>query len=479
MTEGKPGEKSETGVVRIDIAGYREVIRNRDFRLLWLGQVQTAIGDWIIVAALFAFVDHLSGGKSYGISLVMAAKFMPAVFLGFLAGAFIDRFDRKKILMASDLARAGLYVILPFSPNLLTICVLVFIIETFTVVYGPARDASVPELVPPEQLVKANSLNQMTLYASMAFGTAIAGAIISLFTWLQRVEPIFFGRFLDPNVAVFIIDAASCVLSAYLIYLIAGFKRRPREKEEKVSTGVLMRDLREGFQYLWRTPFTRTMILLALACFLGGGTMYVLVVGYVKYVLGAGDATFMYILTVLLVGMMVGSILSGFLRERHMTDVMLGRAICLFGGSVIAFSLVSVLWISFILVIVAGLLLGYAAVGMIALMQMKLDEAFRGRAFATIQTIMRASIFASIVIAGPIADLVNALGRRLALKPVSFMFFRIGGSFKGVADGTVVDFRYLLNGPQLVLMLGGTAMLVAGLFGTRSFKKGARREQQA
>lgn len=207
--------------------------------------------------------------------------------------------------------------------------------------------------------------------------------------------------------------------------------------------------------------------------------MYVLVVGYVKYVLGAGDATFMYILTVLLVGMMVGSILSGFLRERHMTDVMLGRAICLFGGSVIAFSLVSVLWISFILVIVAGLLLGYAAVGMIALMQMKLDEAFRGRAFATIQTIMRASIFASIVIAGPIADLVNALGRRLALKPVSFMFFRIGGSFKGVADGTVVDFRYLLNGPQLVLMLGGTAMLVAGLFGTRSFKKGARREQQA
>lgn len=467
----EPAADSGGALGKIDLKSFQELMKNRDFKLLWFAQIQTAIGDWIIVAALFAMVDQLSGGRSYGITAVMAAKFMPAILLGFLAGVLIDRFDRKKTLMISDVARAGLYIMLPFAPNLLTVCVLVFVIEAFTVVYGPARDASVPDLVDREHLVQANSLNQLTLYASMAFGTAIAGTIISLFTWLGHVDPTFFGRFVDPHVAVFVIDAGTCLISAYLIYLIAGFKKHPPEKREKMSTALVMGDLKEGFSYLWGTRFTRTVIVLILTCFLGGGTMYVLVVGFVKYVLGSGDATFMYILTALLAGMMIGSVLAGFFREGLMKDTMLSRAISLFGVAVILFSLVTALWLSFILVIGGGLLLGYAVVGMMSMLHKHLEESFRGRAFATIQMIMRTSIFISILVAGPMADMINELGRRLGTGPVSFMFFRLGGSFEGRVDGTLVDFRYLVNGPQLVLLLGGLAILAAGLYGTRSFKQ--------
>ena len=462
------------GLGKPDLGGYRGLVRNRDFRLLWLGQIQTAIGDWIVVAALFAMVDKLSGGRAIGITLVMMAKFLPAILLGFLAGIFVDRFDRKKILMISDLARAVLYVILPFSPNLLMVCVLVFVIEAFTVVYGPARDASVPDLVAPEHLVHANSLNQLTLYISIAFGTAIAGGMLSLFTWLQKVEPLFFGRFVDPTVAVFVIDAATCVVSAYLIFLIRGFKKRPAGTGEKISTGVVLEDFKEGFRYLWRTSFTRTVLVLILVCFLGGGTMYVLVIGFVKYVLSAGDTTFMYILTVLLVGMMIGSVLASFLKDRFTRDAILGRWISLFGLSVVAFSLVTALWLSFTLALVGGLILGYAVVMMMSLLMIRVEESFRGRAFATIQTMMRTAIFLSILVAGPLADVINAIGRRWAARPVTFMLFRFGGSYVGKVDGSKVDFRFLLNGSQVILLLGGLTILAAGLYGSRAFKKASR-----
>lgn len=479
LTEVECEGEAPGGFKKPDFGAYRELMRNRDFRLLWYGQIQTAIGDWIMVAALFAMVDRLSGGRSYGITMVMLAKFLPAILLGFLAGVFVDRFDRKKTLMISDIARAVLYVILPFSPNLLMVCALVFISEAFTVVYGPARDASVPDLVEPKHLVHANSLNQLTLYASMAFGTAIAGATISLFAWLGRVDPVFFGRFVDPQVAVFIIDAGTCLVSAYLIYLISNFKKHPPEAREKLSTRVLLGDLKDGFSYLWGTPFTRMVMMLILACFLGGGTMYVLVIGFVKYVLVAGDSTFMYILTVLLVGMMIGSLLASIFKGKLMEDTMLGRGISLFGVAVIAFSLVTALWLSVVLALAGGLILGYTVVGMMSMLHKRLEEAYRGRAFATIQVIMRTSIFLSILVAGPLADIVNAIGRSVGAKPVSFLFLRLGGSFSGKVDGSTVDFRYLLNGPQLILLLGGLAIAAAGAYGTRYFKKhGGEIEQQ-
>ena len=115
--------------------------------------------------------------------------------------------------------------------------------------------------------------------------------------------------------------------------------------------------------------------------------------------------------------------------------------------------------------------MGYAIVGMVTLLHEILEEEYRGRAFATIQVIMRASIFLSIMIAGPLADLITVLGRRLGIDPISLGLIRIGGSFKGTIDGTTVNFQYLLNGPQIILFTGGIVILSAGLFGHRAFHR--------
>lgn len=456
--------------LQIQPSAYGPLLRNRDFLRLWASQMISAMGDWIIVAVLFAFVDQLSGGRSYAISLMMLAKFLPAVLLGFLAGVFIDRLDRKATLIICDLSRAMLVVLLPFSPHLAVICLLVFVIETFTIIYGPAKDASLPDLIPSDQLLTANSLNMLTIYASMAFGTALAGTIISFLAFLGRVNPGFFGK-VDPNKAAFFVDSLTFVTSAYLVYRIAGFRKRSREERIRITTGQVKEDFQEGIRYLWGYPLTRVVLLMALVCFLGGGTIYVLAVGFVKYVMGGGDATFMYVLTVLLFGMMAGSVLAGALRKRLRKEKVVGIATSGFGLGVVVFSLVVARWLTFPVVFLGGVCMGYATVGMVTLLHENLGEEFRGRAFATLQVVMRASIFISIIVAGPLADLITALGRRIGLRSVSLLFFRLGGSFKGELDGKFVDFAYLLNGPQLILLVGGMMIFAAGIFGHRSFRR--------
>jgi predicted MFS family arabinose efflux permease len=454
--------------LQIKPTAYRDLLRNRDFLRLWMGQMVSAIGDWVIVAVLFAFVDQISGGKSYAISLMMLSKFLPAVLLGFLAGIIIDRLDRKRTLMLCDFSRAALVLALPFATNLLAICILVFIIETFSIIYGPAKDASIPDLVEPDQLTNANSLNMLTLYASMAFGTAIAGSVIGLFAWLARVNPSFMGQYVDPNKAAFVVDSVTFIVSAWLIYRI-NFKRRSRDERVRMSTDQVKQDFKQGFYYLRHNPLTRIILILTLTCFLGGGTIYVLTVGFVKYVLGGSNSDFMYILTTLLFGMMGGSILAGALKDRIRKERVLGLAITGFGCGVVVFSLLTMVWLSFIVAFAGGVCMGYAIVGMVTLLHETLDEEYRGRAFATIQVIMRASIFLSIMLAGPLADLITGLGRSLGLSPISLGFMRIGGSFEGNIDGKVADFRYLLNGPQIILFVGGIIILFAGFYGQRAF----------
>lgn len=456
--------------LQIKPAAYRDLLRNRDFLFLWLGQMVSAIGDWIIVAVLFAFVDQISGGRSYAISLMMLAKFLPAVLLGFLAGIIIDRLDRKRTLIMCDLSRAALVLVLPFATNLAAICVLVFIIETFSIIYGPAKDASIPDLVEPDQLTNANSLNMLTLYASMAFGTAIAGSIIGLFVWLARVNPEFMGKYVDPNKAAFVVDSLTFIISAWLIYHIS-FKRRSSEERVRMSSTQVKQDFKQGLNYLRHNPLTRIILILTLTCFLGGGTIYVLTVGFVKYVLGGSNSSFMYVLTTLLFGMMGGSILAGVMKDRIRKERILGLAITGFGCGVLVFSVLTVWWLSFVVVFAGGVCMGYAIVGMVTLLHEILEEEYRGRAFATIQMIMRASIFLSIMLAGPLADLITGLGRKLGFVPISLGIVRIGGSFEGNIDGTVADFRYLLNGPQVILFVGGIVILLAGLYGHRAFHR--------
>ena len=136
----------------------RSVFRAPGFTRLWLAQVVSSLGDWIGLIAILALATKVSSSGT-GVGLVMVARMLPGFLLAPLGGALVDRWNRKVVMVTCDIGRAGLLVLLPFFANLPGLVIISFLIEVQTLLWGPAKDASVPNIVrDPEQLASANSL---------------------------------------------------------------------------------------------------------------------------------------------------------------------------------------------------------------------------------------------------------------------------------------------------------------------------------
>ena len=136
----------------------RSVFRVPGFLRLWLAQVVSSLGDWIGLVAILALATKVSSSGT-AVGLVMVARMLPGFLLAPLGGALVDRWNRKVVMVSCDIGRAGLLALLPFFDNLLGLVIISFLIEVLTLLWGPAKDATVPNIVKdPEQLASANSL---------------------------------------------------------------------------------------------------------------------------------------------------------------------------------------------------------------------------------------------------------------------------------------------------------------------------------
>src|SRR6476661_3444638 len=199
--------------------GYIDLLRrNYSFRQLWLGQVVSQMGDWFDTIALYTIILNLTGsGREVGLLLV--ARFLPSFLFGSLSGVVADRFNRRTIMIISDLLRA--LVVLGFlfvrrADQLWIIYVLTVLQLALSTFFEPAKTAAIPSLVSDRELVSANAISSVTWSAMLTLGAAIGGLITG-----------WFGT----DVA-FILDAASYLLSAALIASIRVQKRRKRERQK-------------------------------------------------------------------------------------------------------------------------------------------------------------------------------------------------------------------------------------------------------
>jgi MFS family permease len=245
--------------------GYIGLLRaNRDFRYLWLGQVVSQLGDWFDTIALFTLVLKLTGsGRAVG--LVLVARFLPSVVLGPLSGVLADRFDRRRIMIASDVLRA--FVVLGFlfvrSPEQVWLVYLLTVLQlAFSAFFEPARSAALPSVVSGERdLVTANSISSVTWSAMLTLGAAVGGPVTELF---------------GTDVA-FVIDSLTYLLSAVLVWCVRLPKRPPRPKTPLTWAKALgVTDTLEGLRYVWRRPRVLALLLVKPAWGLGGGILTLL-----------------------------------------------------------------------------------------------------------------------------------------------------------------------------------------------------------
>jgi dTMP kinase len=223
---GLPGPKPiPKGGIALD--GFKAVFRIRDFRLLFWGQAISALGDWVGTLAFIAAARAIAPGEPAAVVGVLILRLVPSFFATPIGGVLSDRMDRKRIMIWSDVARFGVLIFTPFVPELWALYIFAFAHECFSLVFLPARDASLPNLVGSEHLEPANAVVMGSSFA----GIPLSGPLFALLAVAARHYPGFLpgGEVLgEPYAFAFVFDAFTFLVSAALIARIS----LPRLKHE-------------------------------------------------------------------------------------------------------------------------------------------------------------------------------------------------------------------------------------------------------
>lgn len=400
-----------------------------------------SLGDWLNILALTALAGNLTQGDSYqvqslAIGGVFVAKMLPAILLGPLAGAFADRFDRRLTMFVSDLSRFAVVLSIPLIGSYQWVIVATFLVECVNLFWVPAKDATVPNLVPKERLEEANQLNLLVTYGTAPIA-ALLFAILSLTgDMLRNLVPFLSGT--EPTDLALLLNACAYLVSAVLIFTLRDIPRR----NVAISAPSVLKQVVEGWRYVSRHRLVRGLIVGMLGAFAAGGTVVGVAKIYVES-LGGGDAAYGVVFGAVFVGMALGMFFGPRLLRELSRRRLFGLSITVAGVVLAAIALVHNLVIVVLLTVALGACAGIAWIIGYTLIGLEVEDALRGRTFSFLQSTARVTLLLVVAVANPLAGLF--------------------GSHE-IAFG---DAAYRFDGSNLVLVLGGVLAMIVGLLALR------------
>ena len=390
------------------------VLSIRPFRRLWIATSLSSLGDWLSLVALSTLAVELAGhgaaAQGAAVSGVWLTSLLPALLLGPLAGAVADRLDRRLNMIVGDVLRAGLYLTLVLNltfgvVNRLTWMYIVqFLASCASLFWTPAKDASVPNLVPPDKLEQANQYGLLGTFGPAPVAGLFFGLLAVISRGLSSISPYFSTN--QVKLALYF-NAATFVVSAVTIYLLREIPKR--QHSEHISVPSVAKTIWEGWKYLGQNQVVRGMLIGIAGAFSAGGVVVGLGPSYIRTTLNGGSAgwglVFAAVFGGLAVGMFVGPrILSGLSRRR-----LFGLSIVGAGVPLLLIGLIPSLVPVVLLVIVLGAFAGIAYVVGYTIVGREVDDDTRGRTFAFLQSGIRVILFAVIAIAPGLAAGFTAL----------------------------------------------------------------------
>jgi dTMP kinase len=405
------------------------VMKIRDFRMLWVGLGLSSLGDWLGLLALTAmaneFASQISGDsyavRNFAIAGVLFLRVLPAIVMGPVAGYIADRLDRRKTLIWGDYIRGALFITIPIVGTLWWVFVVTVLVEIVTLVWGPAKDATVPNLVPRHRLEAANQVSLATTY-----GSALPAA--ALFTGLTLVDKLYQNLFVDfPNgpidLAIYF-NGISFFISGIVISRLKHIPRGPATGTE--YEGNALRVVIDGWKYVGGTPVVRGLTLGIVGAFAAGGVVIGLARTFVSD-LGGGDPGYGVLFgTVFLglgLGMWLGPRLLGGLSRRRMFGLALtGAGLLLF-----PLALVQQLEIVTGLTLLLGFCAGVAWITGNTLLGLEVPDEIRGRTFAFVGSMIRLSLALVLATAPAVAGIIGThsptiLGETFVYNGAAFTF---------------------------------------------------------
>jgi dTMP kinase len=383
----------------------RGVLAIPAFRKLWNSMLFSSLGDWLGLLATTAMAQQLSGGSyataNFAIAGVFIARLLPAVFLGPIAGVIADRFDRRRLMFNVDIMRAALYISIPIVNTYFWLYTAMILVECLTLFWSPAKEASVPNLVPRDKL---ESANQVSLLA--AYGTApIAAILFSILTLLSSaiaaISPLIPSNSID--IALYI-NALSFLFAAWTVF---GIKEIPKGSAAKSdNSSNVGQSLIQGWKAVSESKIIRGLIIGMVGAFSAAGAVIGLARTFVGD-LGGGDAAYGVLFGAVFTGLAIGiafgpKIFAQFSRRR-----LFGASLTTSGIFLVLLALISNLVLSVIIVTILGAFSGIAWVTGFTMLGMEVHDEIRGRTFAFVQSLIRVTLVAVLAIAPIIAATIG------------------------------------------------------------------------
>ena len=377
------------------VAKLRAVLRVRDFRRLWLSMALSSFGDWLGLLAITATATSLVSGfaaANFALGGVLLFRLLPAIVLGPLAGAFADRFDRRKTMVVVDVIRFGLFASIPLVGNLIWLFTAQFLIEAFTLFWIPAKEAAVPNMLRKDQLEPANQLSLVTTYGLTPVVAAIVFAVLtSVGGHLSDVIP---G--VDQVDLALYLNALTFLVAAVVIWNLPSISGRRAAGPVEVQE-TFFSSLKHGFSFAGHTRLVRGLIVGITGAMAAAGVIIATGQAF-SNALGGGDAAYGLLFGAVFVGLGTGiafgpSIARDLARER-----IFGVAIVGAGVMVLFMSWTFTLWIALLLVVFMGFFAGIAYLAGFTLLGTEVEDEIRGRTFAIVQSLVRVALILSLAI---------------------------------------------------------------------------------
>ncbi|GIF19838.1 dTMP kinase [Actinoplanes tereljensis] len=367
-----------------------------------------SFGDWIglLATGIFAAAQfQSSAGQGAAFGGTIAVRLLPALLLGPIAGVFADRFDRRYTMVITDLIRFVFYGSIPIvalvgaSPGVIVAwaTIATFIGETITLIWIPAKEAAVPNLIPKSRIEVSNQLTLVTTYgitpilAALALSALTAGVQQSGLTLPDWAQPVQLALYLN---------ALSRLATAITVFF--GIKEiggKSAERQQEAAQQSMFGQFLDGWKYIGTTPLVRGLVLGIFGAFAAGGV----VIGAAKTFatsLGAGEAAFYLLFGVIFMGLALGIGLGPMIIRELSRRRWFGMSIILASGSVMFLGLAFHLSMALAGALLVGAGAGMAFLAGTTLLYGEVDDAVRGRVFAVVQIGVRMVLLLAITLSG-------------------------------------------------------------------------------
>lgn len=365
---------------------YRALLTVRGYPELLAAQAASRVGDSVHYIALVALIFSLTG-SGLAVSGAVVFEALPVLIFGALAGAVIDRLPRRRVMIAADLARAVLAVLMAQTTSVPAIYALAFGLALGGVFHGPASQSLVPAVVPEGILGRANALTWSSVQSAHVLGAALGGAAIAV-TGLS---------------GAFRLNAATFLLSALLLLRVP----EPADAGSTKRTSRLTTQARQGLHFIRGDRFIVQLMAVQLLAVLSVGGTGALLVVLARRQLGVDAAHFGLLVAAIGVGAVIGPLLFGRLVDRIDSPVLVFMPYLVRGLIDAAMAFVTGLWVPITLLLLYGVNTSTGGVAYTTLLQRRVPADLRGRVFSAFNVVWQAGRLASLALAGVLADAVS------------------------------------------------------------------------